>query len=107
VAKLYQGLTGAAKEQAEQEPLIGQHDRIPLMWQGEHGVKIGSRQEFSASGLNPFGLRHGLAFRTVAVSTRVVSLPLKATLSAVLEMTAQAGRAASDEIIDEALLKGR
>jgi hypothetical protein len=42
----------------------------------------------------------------VPIAAGVVSLALKATLGAVFEMTAQAGRAARDEIIDEALLKG-
>jgi hypothetical protein len=41
------------------------------------------------------------------ISTGVVSLPLKATLRAVFQVTAQAGGAASDEIVDETLLKGR
>jgi hypothetical protein len=48
------------------------------------------------------------------IAARIISLSLEATLSAVIEvvlgveptLTAQTGCAASDEIVDDALLKG-
>jgi hypothetical protein len=41
------------------------------------------------------------------IATGVVGLSLKATLSAALKMASSTSRATRDEVIDEALLKGR
>ena len=76
------------------------------MGQGKHGVKVGRRQQFRPSRLDPPHLGDGLTLRAVPIAAGVVSLPLKAILRVVLKMTAQAGGAAGDQIVDEALLKG-
>ena len=107
LAKVEQGLTGAAKEQVKQESLIGQHQGVQLMRQGEHGVKGGGRQKLRPPGLDPSHLGYGLALGTVAISARVISRSFKAALGTVVQVSTELGGATGDEIVDEALLKGR
>ena len=76
------------------------------MRQSEHGVKIGRGYKLSVSGLDPPRLGDSLTFGTMPIATRVVSLSLKATLSAAFRMPAEAVSATRDEIIDDALFIG-
>jgi hypothetical protein len=107
LAKVEQGLTGAAKEQVKQEPLIGQHQGVQLMRQGEHGVKVGGRQKLCPPGLDPSPLGHRLALGTVAISARVIGRSFKAALGTVVQVSTERGGATGDEIVDEALFNRR
>jgi hypothetical protein len=85
-AKLEEGITSGAKEQAEQEPFVAQDEGIERVRKGENGVKVGSWQKFRPPSRHPIGLRDGLTLGTVTVATRVVGVAFEAALRTLLRV---------------------
>ncbi len=59
-----------------------------------------------ASGLQPLGLCQALTFWAVTVTTRVVGDPDTIAACAAIDVTAQGGRTARDEVAHHGLLPG-
>ena len=106
-AKLEQGLTRSPKQQTQQETFIPQDQGVELVWQGQHGVKVGSRQEFRPPSFDPPGLGHGLTLGTVAIATRVVRVAFEAALGALLRMATELVWAAGNDGLHHVILSDR
>ena len=61
------------------------------MRQGKNIVEVAARQEFRCPVIEPLFLNHGLAFRTMPITTGVVDITLQAAMIALLFMTAEFG----------------
>jgi hypothetical protein len=92
-AKLEEGITSGAKEQAEQEPFVAQDEGIERVRQGENGVKVGGWQKFRPPGRYPVGFGDRLTLGTVTVTARVVGIAFEAALRALLRVAPEVRRA--------------
>src|ERR1700730_545765 len=61
----------------------------------EHDVEVGHVEQFGLTVFEPLSPCETLAFRTVAISARVVGHPLMAAIAAPLDVTAESGGAAT------------
>ena len=94
-----QGLGRRLKQQIQQRTpisLAGQDEPIELMRQRKDVVKVGRRQQFLLTLLQPRGLGEHLAFGAMAIPATVVAISVVPALRAPLAMTSQGGRATVD-----------
>jgi Phage integrase family len=92
-ATLEERVTGGAQEQAEQEPFVAKKQRIEGVWEGQHRVKVGRRQEFHTPGRDPVGFGDSVTLGTVTVATRVVGIAFEAALRTLLRVAPELRRA--------------
>ena len=91
-AELQQGFGRRVEQQVQQGPLVAlavEDQRVQVVRQGEHVVKVRHRQEFFQAGVHPGGRGHALALRAMAVAATVVRQPLEPARRAPLAMAAQ------------------
>ena len=75
--------------------LVLERDDLDLLGHREHHVEVGHVEQFRLAVLKPLSLCETLAFRTVAISARVVGHTLMTAITAPLDMTAESGSAAT------------
>src|SRR5271169_6526652 len=70
-------------------------DDLDLLRHREHHVEVGYVEQFGLTVLEPLSPCETLAFRTVAISARVVGHTLMAAIAAPLDVTTESGGAAT------------
>ena len=89
-----EGLGGRAKEDRVHDRFVLERDGGDRLRDGEEDVEIFAREQFGPALLDPRGAGERLAFRTVAIPTRVVGDALVATRVALIDVPAECGGAA-------------
>ena len=102
--ELEQRLTGGRKQQAEEQPLIAQDERVEGVWQRKDGVKVWNREEFGLAVCHPLRFGEALTLGTVPIAARMVGVALEAALRALLHMPAKLGRATGRDGLQDPLL---
>jgi hypothetical protein len=85
---------GNAEKNVVDRPLVLKSDGGDLLWHGKYNVKIRNLQKFGLTVLDPLRSGKGLAFRTVSIPAAIETIPLMATLIALLKVAAKRRRAA-------------
>src|SRR5271169_7188861 len=92
---LTQRLRRRAEQDIVDDGLVLEGDDLDLLRHREHDVEVGYVEQFGLTVLEPLSPCETLAFRTVAISARVVGHPLMAAIAAPLDVTAESGGAAT------------
>ena len=92
---LTQGVRRRPEQDIVDNGLVLEGDDLDLLGHREHDVEVGRVEQFGPTVLEPLSPCETLAFRTVAISARVVGHPLMAAIAAPLDVTAESGGAAT------------
>jgi len=89
-----------AEELVEQQPTVDADERMQVMRERENRVEVRHGQEFGPAVLNPLLFARGLAGGTVLIPAGVVERHLGPAGVAAIEMAAQRGGAALEDVPD-------
>ena len=92
---LTQRLRGRPEQDVVDHGLVLKGDDLDLRGHGEHHMKVGYVEQFRLTVLEPFGPRETLTFWAAVVATRIVGETLMAAITALLDVTAKSGGAAT------------
>jgi hypothetical protein len=104
---LQQRLCYGAKQQSVKAALILQSQRSEFLRDRKHDMTIGHREQLLRPLRQPAVAGGGLALGATAVATRVVSDAARSAMIALLDVTAQSGRAADADILESLALLRR
>jgi hypothetical protein len=89
------------EQESEQNLLVLPDQRHQCMRDAEDQMKVAHRKQFSLSGAEPFLASVRLALRTVAITAGVVGDGLITAVSALIAMSAQRGRTAARNGVED------
>ena len=94
VGEVKEGFRDSLEQNGESDLLVAANEGIEFVRYGEGAMEVRNWEHFRQSGLQPFGGRHGSAFRAVPVAAGVVQDDLLTAVVTLLHPATEESRAA-------------
>jgi hypothetical protein len=104
---LLQGPGGGSEQDIKEDGLVTESQRIQFVRQGEDDMEVGNRQERGQSFFEPIVAGDALALGTMAIAAGMVRDALVTAGVALVQMSAEGGGAALDDVAHHLSLRGR
>src|SRR5712692_8707741 len=104
---LLQGPGDGSEQDIKKDGLVAESERIQFVRNGEDDVEVGNRQERGQSFFEPIVAGYVLALGTVAIAAGMVGDALVTAGVALVQVSAEGGRAALRDVAHHLLLCGR
>jgi len=104
---LLQGLGDGSEQDIKKDGLVAESERIQFLRNGEDDVEVGNRQERGQSFFEPIVAGYALALGTVAIATGMLGDALVTAGVALVQVSAEGGRAALHDVAHHLSLRGR